>query len=316
MKTGMKIVILDGFTENPGDLSWDGLRACGDLTVYDRTPADLTAVFTNKTIISAEIMEKCPALKFIGVLATGVNIVDIKAASDRGIVVSNVPAYGTASVAQFTMALLLELCHHVGAHSQAVKNGEWGSCPDFCFWKYPLTELAGKTMGIIGFGNVGRTVARMALAFGMKVLAYSHHEIPGELLTDGIRSVDLEELYRQADVISLHCPLSEKNTGMINKQSIARMKDGVFLINTARGPLINEADLKEALESGKVGGAAVDVISREPAAADNPLLKAPNMIITPHIAWAPREARQRLMDITVENMKAYLDGRPIHVVNM
>ena len=176
----MKIVILDGFTENPGDLSWDGLRDCGDLTVYDRTPADLTAqrmqgaeaVFTNKTIISAEIMEKCPALKFIGVLATGVNIVDIKAASDRGIVVSNVPAYGTASVAQFTMALLLELCHHVGAHSQAVKNGEWGSCPDFCFWKYPLTELAGKTMGIIGFGNVGRTVARMALAFGMKVLAY------------------------------------------------------------------------------------------------------------------------------------------------
>ena len=324
MKTGMKIVILDGFTENPGDLSWDGLRACGDLTVYDRTPADLTAqrmqgaeaVFTNKTIISAEIMEKCPALKFIGVLATGVNIVDIKAASDRGIVVSNVPAYGTASVAQFTMALLLELCHHVGAHSQAVKNGEWGSCPDFCFWKYPLTELAGKTMGIIGFGNVGRTVARMALAFGMKVLAYSHHEIPGELLTDGIRSVDLEELYRQADVISLHCPLSEKNTGMINKQSIARMKDGVFLINTARGPLINEADLKEALESGKVGGAAVDVISREPAAADNPLLKAPNMIITPHIAWAPREARQRLMDITVENMKAYLDGRPLHGLNM
>lgn len=196
----------------------------------------------------------------------------------------------------------------MGAHSQAVKNGEWGSCPDFCFWKYPLTELAGKTMGIIGFGNVGRTVARMALAFGMKVLAYSHHEIPGELLTDGIRSVDLEELYRQADVISLHCPLSEKNTGMINKQSIARMKDGVFLINTARGPLINEADLKEALESGKVGGAAVDVISREPAAADNPLLKAPNMIITPHIAWAPREARQRLMDITVENMKAYLDA--------
>ena len=286
----MKIVILDGFTENPGDLSWDGLRDCGDLTVYDRTPADLTAqrmqgaeaVFTNKTIISAEIMEKCPALKFIGVLATGVNIVDIKAASDRGIVVSNVPAYGTASVAQFTMALLLELCHHAGDHSQAVKNGEWGSCPDFCFWKYPLTEL----------------------------------EIPGELLTDGIRSVDLEELYRQADVISLHCPLSEKNTGMINKQSIARMKDGVFLINTARGPLINEADLKEALESGKVGGAAVDVISREPAAADNPLLKAPNMIITPHIAWAPREARQRLMDITVENMKAYLDGRPIHVVNM
>ena len=263
MKTGMKIVILDGFTENPGDLSWDGLRACGDLTVYDRTPADLTAqrmqgaeaVFTNKTIISAEIMEKCPALKFIGVLATGVNIVHIKAAS-------------------------------------------------------------GKTMGISGFGNVGRTVARMALAFGMKVLAYSHHEIPGELLTDGIRSVDLEELYRQAHVISLHCPLSEKNTGMINKQSIARMKDGVFLINTAWGPLINEADLKEALESGKVGGAAVDVISREPAAADNPLLKAPNMIITPHIAWAPREARQRLMDITVENMKAYLDGRPIHVVNM
>ncbi len=320
----MKIVILDGYTENPGDLSWEGMEEYGELTVYDRTPPELAekrmegaeAVFTNKTPITASLMEKCPKLRFIGVLATGVNVVDLKAASRLGIVVSNVPAYGTASVAQFTMALLLELCHHVGDHSQAVKAGAWGRCPDFCFWNYPLIELSGKTMGIIGFGNVGRAVARLASAFGMSVLAYSHHPIPEEYLTDGIRSVELEELYREADVISLHCPLSEENKGMMNRESIAKMKDGVLLINTARGPLICEEDLCDALESGKVAGAAADVLSREPAAADNPLLKAPNMIITPHIAWAPREARQRLMDISVANLKAYTQGKPIHVVNL
>lgn len=320
----MKIVILDGYTENPGDLSWEGIEQYGELTVYDRTPPELAeermegaeAVFTNKTLITASLMEKCPELRFIGVLATGVNVVDLKAASRLGIVVSNVPAYGTASVAQFTMALLLELCHHVGDHSTAVREGAWSRCSDFCFWNYPLIELSGKIMGIIGFGNVGRTVARLASAFGMRVLVYSHHRIPEKYLTDGIKSVGLEELYRESDVISLHCPLSEENKGMMNRESIAKMKDGVLLINTARGPLICEEDLCDALESGKVAGAAADVLSREPAAADNPLLKAPNMIITPHIAWAPREARQRLMDISVANLKAYTQGKPIHVVNL
>ena len=319
----MKIVILDGYTENPGDLSWDALGKLGELTVYERSsPAETAermqgaeAVFTNKTVISDEIMEKCPGLKFIGVLATGVNIVDLGAAAKRNIVVSNVPSYGCPSVAQFTMALLLELCHHVGEHSRAVKEGEWSSCPDFCFWKYPLVELAGKTMGIIGYGHIGQAVARLALAFGMKVLVCGHREIPDELLTEGIRKTELDELYRQADVISLHCPLNEENRGMINRQSIEKMKDGVFLINTARGPLIEEQDLKNALESGKVGGAAADVVSSEPVSADNPLLNAPNMIITPHIAWAPKEARQSLMDITVENLKAYIQGSPVHVVS-
>lgn len=319
----MKIVILDGYTENPGDLSWDELGKLGELTVYERSsPAETAermqgaeAVFTNKTVISDEIMGKCPGLKFIGVLATGVNIVDLGAAAKRNIVVSNVPSYGWPSVAQFTMALLLEMCHHVGEHSRAVKEGEWSRCPDFCFWKYPLVELAGKTIGIIGYGHVGQAVARLALAFGMKVLVCGRREIPDALLTEGIRKTDLEELYRQADVITLHCPLTEENRGMINRQSIEKMKDGVFLINTARGPLIDEHDLKNALESGKVGGAAADVVSSEPVSADNPLLNAPNMIITPHIAWAPKEARQRLMDITVENLKAYIQGSPVHVVN-
>ena len=272
-------------------------------------------MFTNKTVISDEIMGKCPTLKFIGVLATGVNIVDLGAAAKRNIVVSNVPSYGTTSVAQFTMALLLELCHHVGEHSRAVKEGEWNKCPDFCFWKYPLVELAGKTMGIIGYGHVGQAVARLAMAFGMKVLVCGHREIPDALLTEGIHKTELEELYRQADVISLHCPLSEENRGMINRQSIEKMKEGVFLINTARGALIDEQDLKNALESGKVGGAAVDVVSAEPVSESNPLLKAPNMIITPHIAWAPKEARKRLMDISVENLKAYIQGNPVHVVS-
>ena len=319
----MKIVILDGYTENPGDLSWDELSKLGELTVYARTSPTETAermqgaeaVFTNKTVISDEIMGKCPTLKFIGVLATGVNIVDLGAAAKRNIVVSNVPSYGTTSVAQFTMALLLELCHHVGEHSRAVKEGEWNKCPDFCFWKYPLVELAGKTMGIIGYGHLGQAVARLAMAFGMKVLVCGHREIPDALLTEGIHKTELEELYRQADVISLHCPLSEENRGMINRQSIEKMKEGVFLINTARGALIDEQDLKNALESGKVGGAAVDVVSAEPVSESNPLLKAPNMIITPHIAWAPKEARKRLMDISVENLKAYIQGNPVHVVS-
>ena len=315
--------MLDGHAENPGDLSWEELGKLGELTVYDRCrPSEIVkrignaeAVFTNKTMLTEEIMRQCPELRFIGVLATGVNVVDLKAASENGIVVSNVPSYGTASVAQFTMALLLELCHHAGEHSRAVKAGEWGKNGDFCFWKYPLTELDGKIMGIIGFGNVGQAVARMAEAFGMKVLVNGHRKIPEELLTGSVRSVTKEELYEQADVISLHCPLTEDNREMIGRKALDRMKDGVLIINTARGGLICEEDMREALLSGKAGGFAADVVAEEPIRMDNPLLGAPNVILTPHIAWAPKEARQRLMDITVENMKAFLAGKPIHVVN-
>lgn len=319
----MKIVILDGHAENPGDLSWEGIGSMGDLTVYERTAeeqieeriGDARAVLTNKTPITEETMRKCPNLEYVGVLATGVNVVDLEAARERGITVTNVPAYSTDSVAQLTMALLLELCHHVGAHSDAVKAGEWSRCPDFCFWNYPLVELAGKKMGIIGFGRIGQAVARLAKAFGMEVLAYGHHGIRGELLEEGMRGVSLEELYAQADVVSLHCPLTEENRGMICLESIEKMKPGVFILNTARGPLINEEDLREGILSKRVGGAAVDVAVREPIPADSPLLTAPNLIITPHIAWAPREARERLMNTAVENLRAYLAGDPVNVVN-
>ncbi len=319
----MKIVILDGYTENPGDLSWEGIGSMGDLTVYERTAeeqieeriGDARVVLTNKTPITGEIMGKCPNLEYVGVLATGVNVVDLDAARERGITVTNVPAYSTDSVAQFTMALLLELCHHAGAHSDAVKAGEWSRCPDFCFWNYPLVELAGKKMGIIGFGRIGQAVARLAKAFGMEVLAYGRRGIRQELLEEGMRGVSLEELYAQADVVSLHCPLTEENRGMICRESIEKMKPGVFILNTARGPLINEEDLREGILSGRVGGAAVDVAAREPIPADSPLLTAPNLIITPHIAWAPREARERLMNTAVENLRAYLAGDPVNVVN-
>lgn len=319
----MKIVILDGYTANPGDLSWSGMEELGELTVYERTAAELTArrmqgaevVFTNKTVISDEIMALCPKLKFIGVLATGVNIVDLKAAKERNIVVSNVPAYSTDSVAQLTIALLLELAHHVGAHSDAVLRGDWSRSADFCFWNYPLIELAGKTMGIVGFGKIGQTTARIARALGMRVAAFGHHGIRREYLTEGIESVTLEELYERSDVISLHCPLTDESRGMINSEAIKKMKDGVLLINTARGPLICEEDLKAALNSGKVGGAAVDVVETEPIRKDSPLMQAKNIIITPHIAWAPKEARERLLDISVENLRAYIKGSPIHVVN-
>lgn len=319
----MKIVILDGYAANPGDLSWDGIGAMGDLTVYDRTAeeeraeriGDAQIVFTNKTPLTKEIMEQCPNLKYIGVLATGVNVVDLQAARERGVIVTNVPSYSTDSVAQFTMALLLELCHHAGAHSDAVKAGDWSRCPDFCFWNYPLIELAGKKMGIIGFGRIGQAVARLAKAFGMEVLAFGHRGVRQELLEEGMRSVSLEELYAQADVISLHCPLSEENRGMICRSAIEKMKPGVFILNTARGALICEKDLKEGILSGRVGGAAVDVAVTEPILQDSPLLTTPNLIITPHIAWAPREARERLMNTAVENLRAYLAGEPVNVVN-
>ena len=311
----MKIVILDGHVENPGDLSWEPLARLGEVTVYERTaPSDVIArigdapiVITNKTVITREIFDACPAIRYVGVLATGYNVVDIAAARERGIIVTNVPAYSTQAVAQFTVALLLEICHHVGRHSDSVHAGKWSACQDFAYWDYPLIELAGKTIGIIGYGRIGQATAKAAQALGMKVIAYSRHG-------QGEPYVPLEELYARADVISLHCPLTAENTGMINRETIAKMKDGVILLNTARGALINEEDLREALLSGKVYAAAADVAAVEPIPADSPLLGLPNMIFTPHIAWACYETRQRLMDIAVDNVRQFLNGTPVNNV--
>lgn len=319
----MKIVVLDGYTENPGDLSWAGLEELGELTVYDRTTdhsliveriGDAEVVYTNKTPITKETIQACRNMKFIGVLATGYNVVDVQAAKEAGIVVCNIPTYGTDAVAQFAIALLLELCHHIGEHSACVKRGDWSSNVDWCFWNYPLMELAGKTMGIIGFGRIGQRTAQIAQALGMHVLAYdrNHNAV---LENEQCHYADMEELLASADVISLHCPLFPETQGIINKDSIAKMKDGVLIINSSRGPLIVEEDLRDALNSGKVGGAAMDVVSTEPIRMDNPLLSAKNVIITPHIAWAPKESRQRLMDIAVENLCQFLKGEPQNVVN-
>lgn len=311
----MKIVILDGYTENPGDLSWEGLEQLGELTVYEHTKTeeiisrigDAELVITNKTPVSAETFAACPQIKYVGVLATGYNVVDVDDARERGIVVTNIPTYGTQAVAQYVFALLLELCHHVGHHSSAVQQGRWTEGRDFCFWDYPLIELAGKTMGIIGYGRIGHATADIARAFGMRVIAY-------DALCTGDELVSLDELLAQSDVISLHCPLNKENTGLINKEAIARMKDGVMIINTARGPLINEADLREALLAGKVQGAALDVVSVEPIRKDNVLLGLENCLITPHIAWAPKESRQRLMDVAVKNLESFLAGVPVNNV--
>ena len=304
-----KIIVLDGAVENPGDLSWEPLAALGELTVYDYTApqetiariGDAPVILTNKTVISADVMAACPNLRYIGVLATGYNVVDIAEAKKRGIVVTNVPAYSTPTVAQFTMALLLEIALHVGHHSRVVHEGKWTACRDFAFWDYPLMELKGKTFGIVGYGSIGKATAKLAQAFGMKVLAYSRHGAE-EFHTE------LDELYAQSDIVSLHCPLTAENAGMINAATIAKMKDGVILLNTARGGLINEADLREALPCGKVYAAASDVVSTEPIKADNPLLGLDNMIITPHIAWAALEARQRLMDVATDNVRQFLAG--------
>lgn len=319
----MKIVILDGYTENPGDLSWEEMEKFGELVVYDRTPArdeaviericDADIVYTNKTPVSRTAIESASNLKFIGVLATGYNIVDVAAAKERGIPVSNIPTYGTAAVGQFAIAMLLEICHHVAHHSDAVHAGRWESCPDWCFWDYPLIELAGKTIGIIGFGRIGQTTGKIAAALGMKVLAYD------TFVNEAARSigeyVDLDTLLAKSDVIALHCPLFPETEGIINKSTIAKMKDGVIILNNSRGPLVVEQDLADALNSGKVYAAGLDVVSTEPIQGDNPLLKAKNCIITPHISWAPKESRQRLMDIAVANLKAFADGAPINVVN-
>ena len=320
----MKIVVLDGYTENPGDLSWDELGRLGDLTVYDRTSltdedeaisriGDAEVVFTNKTPITKKVIDACPGVKFISLLSTGYNVVDYAYAAEKGIPVANVPTYGTASVSQFSIALLLEVCHHIGHHDASVHAGNWASCADWCYWDYPLIELEGKTIGIIGFGRIGQTEGRIARALGMKVLAYDLY--PNDSGREIGEYVDLDELYARSDVITLHCNLTPENTGMINRDSIAKMKDTVILINNARGQLINEQDVADALNSGKMGAAGLDVVYTEPIRADNPLLKAKNCIITPHISWAPKESRKRIMDHTVENVKAYIAGSPIHVVN-
>lgn len=317
----MKIVILDGYTENPGDLSWEGFENLGDLTVYDRTPIEKTIgrigdaeiVLVNKASITRETIEACKNIKYIGVLATGYNIVDIEAAGERGILVSNIPTYGTDAVGQFAIGLLLEICHHIGHHSQAVKEGRWENNPDWCFWDYPLIELAGKTMGIIGLGRIGRTTGRIAKALGMNVIAYD--EYPSDEGREIAQYMDLDRLFENSDVICLHCPLFPSTQGIINKDTIAKMKDGVIIINNSRGPLIVEQDLADALNSGKVYAAGLDVVSVEPIRSDNPLLRAKNCIITPHISWAPKESRQRLMDIAVDNLKAFLNGTPVNIVN-
>ena len=320
----MKIVILDGYTENPGDLSWDELGKLGELTVYDRTSltdedeaiariGDAEVVFTNKTPITKKVIDACPNMKMISMLATGYNVVDYVYAKEKGIPVTNVPTYGTASVSQFSIALLLEICHHIGHHDASVHAGNWANCVDWCYWDYPLIELEGKTIGIIGFGRIGQAEGRIAKALGMNVVAYDLH--PNDSGRAIAEYVDLDTLYARADVISLHCNLTPENTGMINKDSIAKMKDGVILINNARGQLIHEQDVADALNSGKMGAAGLDVVYTEPIRADNPLLKAKNCIITPHISWAPKESRQRIMDTAVENVKAYLAGAPINVVN-
>lgn len=316
-----KIVVLDGYTENPGDLSWDSLASLGELTVYDRTPAekiverigDAEIVFTNKTPVSRETLDACPSVKYIGVLATGYNVVDYVAAKEKGIPVTNIPNYGTEAVGQFAIAMLLEICHHIGHHNNAVHEGRWENNEDFCFWDYPLIELAGKTIGIIGFGRIGQVTGRIAKAMGMKVIAYDVNQ------SDSGREIaeytDMDTLLRTSDVIALHCPLFPETEGIINKDTIAKMKDGVIIINNSRGQLIAEQDLADALNSGKVYAAAVDVVSSEPIKGNNPLLKAKNCIITPHISWASKESRQRLMDIAVDNLRQYLNGNPVNVVN-
>jgi glycerate dehydrogenase len=316
----MKLVVLDGYCLNPGDLSWDALRRFGELTVFDRTrPEEVVQrasgaeiVFTNKTPLPGSVLEQLPALRYIGVLATGYNVVDVDTAKARGIAVTNIPTYGTASVAQFVFALLLELCHNVKLHSDAVRAGEWSSNPDWSFWKAPLVELAGRTMGIVGFGRIGRQVGRIADAMGMNVLAYDTYR--GNPPQYSFGWAELEDLLRESDVVSLHSPLFPETEGMINAKSLALMKPSAFLINTSRGPLVVDRDLADALNAGRLAGAGLDVLSVEPPSADSPLLSARNCLVTPHIAWATREARARLMDQAVANVTAFAAGSPVNMV--
>jgi len=318
----MKIVVLDGNAVNPGDLTWDLLKEFGDLDVYHSTPSVQEAIcrlhgaqvaITNKTPITAELLAACPEIKLVCVLATGYNVVDCEAARSRGIPVCNVPDYGTTAVAQFTFALLLEICHQIGHHNAAVHNGKWTTCPTFCFWDTPQIELSGKTIGIIGFGRIGQAVARIAKAFGMDVLAYSRTEYPQ--CREIARYVSLETLLHESDILSIHCPLTPQTKELINRDTIAIMKDGAILLNTSRGPVLDEAAVSEALTGGKLKAVAVDVAAVEPIPADSPLLSAPNCIITPHMAWAPAESRQRILECTAGSIRAYLEGNPINTVN-
>lgn len=320
----MKIVVLDAYTENPGDLSWDGLKALGDVTIYDRTSyeespliaeriGDADIVITNKTPISSATIDKCPNLKMIDFLATGYNAADYEYAKKKGIPVCNVPTYGTQIVGQYAVGLLLEICAHYGHHDETVKAGKWAHCVDWCYWDYPMIELYGKTAGIIGLGKIGKQTAKILNAMSMKVLAYDKYQSEeGKALAE---YVELDDLFARSDVIFLHCPLFPSTEGIINKDNIAKMKDGVIIINNSRGQLVVEEDLAAALNSGKVYAAGLDVVSSEPIKENNPLLKAKNTIITPHISWAAQAARQRIMDITVDNVKAFIEGNPINVVN-
>lgn len=315
------IVVLDGYALNPGDLDWEPLHALGNVTVYDRTKEaevasrakDADIILTNKAIVNAATIAQLPKLTYIGVMATGYNIVDVKAASSRQIKVSNLPAYGTAAVAQLTFALILELCNHVGLHADSVRAGDWSRSDDFSYWKTPLHELDGKVLGIVGLGQIGQAVARIALAFGMRVIA--HHKHPERDKVEGVTFVTLEECFAQADVVSLHCPLNEQNRGFVNKALLNTMKQDALLINTSRGPLVNEQDLADALNNERIAGAGLDVLAAEPPVADHPLIHARNCLITPHIAWAAREARARLLNTVIENVRAFLSGQPRNLLN-
>ncbi|MGI6011459.1 MAG: D-2-hydroxyacid dehydrogenase [Ruminococcus sp.] len=317
-----KIVILDGYTINPGDLSWDMFQELGECHIYERTAEkqvvercrDARIVLTSKGVFSRKVMEELPELSYIGVLATGYNVIDIAAARERGITVTNIPAYSTNSVAQMVFSLLFALCSHVKEHSDGVKEGKWSDCRDFCYWDYPIIELAGKTMGIIGFGKIGQQTAKAANAFGMKVKAWSRGKKEAEEKIEFQWAESMEELLETSDVVSLHCPLFEETKYMINRESLKKMKPTAFLINTARGPLIREEELAEALNSGEIAGAALDVLEMEPPSRDNPLFQAKNCVITPHIAWASKEARTRLINIAFSNLKEYLKGSPVNVV--
>lgn len=317
----MKIVVLDGHTLNPGDLNWDGIEALGSLEVFDRTPVDKVlersqgaeVLLTNKTRLTADIIGSLPDLRYIGVLATGFNVVDIEAARQRRIPVTNAPGYSTRSVAQLTFALLLELTHRAGEHSMGVRNGRWTRSKDFCYWEAPLVELDGLTMGIVGFGQIGREVANLALSFGMKVLV--HTRTRSTDASAEVEFVGLENLLKKSDVASLHCPLTKETEKLIDEEKLGWMKSSAFLINTSRGPLIDETALADALNKGVISGAGLDVLSSEPPGADNPLLSARNCVITPHIAWATLAARKRLMAIVVQNLRAFLKGTLVNVVN-
>lgn len=318
----MKLVVLDGYTLNPGDLNWEGMKKFGNLEVHDRTPESQIVercqgaeiIFTNKTPLREPILSQLPDLKYIGVLATGYNVVDVDYAKTRGIAVANVPGYGTASVVQMTFALLLELCQHVQNHSDSVRQGDWAASPDFCYWNYPLIELEGKTIGIIGFGSIGQKVADIATAFGMNIIGFSRTR-SDQSHRKNFKWAELNDLLKESDVVSVHCPLFPETQGIINKDSLRLMKRTAFFLNTSRGPLMVDQDLADALNEGIIAGAGIDVLSVEPPSADNPLFKAKNCLITPHIAWATKEARSRLMGIAENNLSSFLNHKPINIVN-